>query len=193
MNNELRMARTIKKETILNTVGMYNSTKMTDVPVVIKNGIIQNPEVLRIGDMLLFAGNNEGRRNSGYVGHVEMVYDINGSTVTLAGHGSGRPSTKNMNTYCKSRQATKSDTKLGHRGLIRVRRFIQDDVTPPDEDKDVKQLVITGNSVNIRVGDSTDFESVGTVDKGENLRVRRYRRERMERDCRWQASALGQR
>lgn len=113
---------------VLNTVGMYQSKKLVDVPVVIKNGVIQNPEVLRVGDMLLFAGTDAGRDYAGYVGHVEMVYKISGDTVTICGHGSGTPSTKNMNSYCKSRYNSKtSKTKLGHKGLIRVRRFIADD------------------------------------------------------------------
>lgn len=112
---------------ILNTVGMYQSKKMTSVPVIIKNGQIQNPEVLRIGDMLLFAGSDSGRSYAGYVGHVEMVYEIKGTAITLCGHGSGRPSTKVMTTYCKNRYNSKSDTKLGHKGLIKVVRFIQDE------------------------------------------------------------------
>lgn len=112
---------------ILNTVGMYQSKKMTEVPVVIKRGQIQNPEVLRVGDMLLFAGSDSGRAYAGYVGHVEMVYEISGSNVMLCGHGSGRPSTKKMATYCKSRYNSKSDTKLGHKGLVKVVRYIQDD------------------------------------------------------------------
>lgn len=112
---------------ILNTVGMYESNKLTTVPVVIKNGQIQNPEILRIGDMLLFAGGDSGRKYAGYVGHVEMVGEINGSTITLYGHGSGNPSKKNMTIYCKTRYNTKSSTALGHRGLIKVVRFIQDD------------------------------------------------------------------
>ena len=116
---------------ILNTVGMYQSKKLTQVPVVIKNGIIQNKEVLHLGDMLLFAGTDSDRAYAGYVGHVEMVYKI-GSKITIAGHGSGTPSTKDMDTYCKSRYKQTSSTKLGHRGLIRVMRFIQDDgVTDP--------------------------------------------------------------
>ena len=105
---------------------MYQNKKMTQVPVVIRNGIIQNKEVLRIGDMLLFAGNDSGRAYAGYVGHVEMVYKI-GSKITIAGHGSGNPSTKDLDTYCKKRYNTSASTKLGNRGLIRVMRFIQDD------------------------------------------------------------------
>jgi len=109
---------------ILNTVGMYQRLKQ--VPVTIKNGIIQNKEVLRLGDMLLFAGNDSCRSYAGYVGHVEMVYKI-GSKITICGHGSGTPSTKDIDTYCKKRYSQSASTKLGHRGLIRVVRFIQDD------------------------------------------------------------------
>lgn len=111
-----------------NTVGMYNAKSLVDVPVVIKDGVIQNPEVLRIGDMLLFAGTDSSRSYAGYVGHVEMVYKISGSTVTLCGHGSGTPRKTEMNAYCRKRYNQKTkNTKLGHKGLIRVRRFIVDD------------------------------------------------------------------
>ena len=82
---------------ILNTVGMWTSTKMKDVPVVITNGIIQNPEVLEVGDMLLFAGNDTSRKAYGYVGHVEMVGEISGTKVTLYGHGSGLAKSHEMN------------------------------------------------------------------------------------------------
>lgn len=112
---------------ILNTVGMYTSKKMKDVAVKIKNGIIQNPEILRIGDILLFAGNDTSRKSSGYVGHVEMVGEISGSKYTLYGHGSGLAKKHEMNAYCKSRYNTKSSTPLGRRLLIKVRRIIQDD------------------------------------------------------------------
>ena len=107
---------------ILNTVGMWNSKKLVDVPVTIKNGVIQNPEVLRIGDMLLFAGNDVGRKSAGYVGHVEMVGEISGGTVQLYGHGSGLAKKHEMNAYCRSRYNTKSVTPLKRRLLIRVRR-----------------------------------------------------------------------
>lgn len=118
---------------ILNTVGMYTNKNFTDVPVKISKGIIQNPSVLRIGDMLLFAGNDKNRKYAGYVGHVEMVYSISGGTYKICGHGSGNPSVKNMNDYCKSRYNTKASTPLGNRGLIKVVRSIQDDTASPIE------------------------------------------------------------
>lgn len=128
---------------ILNTVGMWNSSKLTDVDVVIKNGIIQNPSVLRVGDMLLFAGTNSGRKSAGYVGHVEMVGEISGNTIMLYGHGSGNPKRHEMNAYCKSRYNTKtSKTSLGHTGLIRVRRYF---VGTGTDDKDTFTVLHNGS------------------------------------------------
>ena len=156
---------------ILNTVGMYQSMKMTDVPVTIKNGIIQNPEVLQVGDMLLFAGTDSSRAYAGYVGHVEMVAKISGKTVTIYGHGSGTPRATEMNAYCKSRYAKKTNTKLGHRGLIRVRRFIQDDpeavVKNPTVTVSGPKVKITGGTVNVRSGPDTKYQVLDVAKKGE--------------------------
>lgn len=108
-----------------NTVGMYSSKDMVDVTeVVIKNGVIQNPEVLHECDILLFAGSDSSRSYAGYVGHVEMVAAVSsgGKKVTIYGHGSNRPRSTEMNAYCKSRYQQKTSTKLGHKGLIKVRR-----------------------------------------------------------------------
>ena len=147
---------------ILNTVGMYNSTKLTDVPVTIQNGIIQNPEVLRPGDMLLFAGTDTSRAYAGYVGHVEMVAKITDSKITLYGHGSGTPRATEMNAYCKSRQSKKTDTKHGTKGLIRVRRFIRDDAASAGPG-----VRITGGTVNIRSGPDTAYPVLDVAKKGE--------------------------
>ena len=155
---------------ILNTVGMYQSKKMVDVDVVIKSGIIQNPEVLRVGDMLLFAGKDSSRAYAGYVGHVEMVAGIGGGKVTIYGHGSGTPRATEMNAYCKSRYNSKTSTKLGHKGLIRVRRFIVDDVkavTPnPEVTVSTPKVKITGGSVNVRSGPDTRFQVLDVAKKG---------------------------
>ena len=111
----------------LNTAGMWQCKALKEVDVTIKNGVIQNPGALRIGDMLLFAGTDSGRAYVGYAGHVEMVGEISGSTVYLYGHGSGTPRRIEMNTYCKSRYSSKTSTKVGNKGLLKVVRFIQDD------------------------------------------------------------------
>ena len=156
---------------LLNTVGMYQSKKMTDVPVTIKNGIIQNPEILLPGDMLLFAGTDSSRAYAGYVGHVEMVAKISGKTVTIYGHGSGTPRSTEMNAYCKSRYAKKTNTKLGHRGLIRVRRFIQDApeavVKNPTVTVSGPKVKITGGTVNVRSGPDTKYQVLDVAKKGE--------------------------
>lgn len=135
---------------ILNTAGMWTSKKLVDVPVTIKNGVIQNPSVLRIGDMLLFAGTSAARKNYGYVGHVEMVGEISGSVIQLYGHGSGRPKRHEMNAYCKSRYNTKTkNTPIGNTGLLKVRRFIVDDKTEPENTLGSRVLKkgMTGNDV----------------------------------------------
>lgn len=58
----------------LNTAGIYNSSKFETVPVIIKNGHIQNPEILKVGDALLFVGNDPSRPLQ--IGHVEYVYKM---------------------------------------------------------------------------------------------------------------------
>ena len=65
---------------ILNTAGMYNSKKLTTVNVEIKDGI-PNEKDLRMGDMLLFAGNDSSRPLR--IGHVEMY--VGGGKI--CGHG----------------------------------------------------------------------------------------------------------
>lgn len=151
-----------------NTVGMYQAKSLKDVPVVIKNGIIQNPEILLPGDMLLFAGSDNSRKYADCVGHVEMVAKVSGTKVTLYGHGSGTPRATEMNAYCKSRYSKKTSTVIGHKGLLKVRRFIWDDaaVVEPAEDGR-KQVVITGNSVNVRSGPGKNYSVLDIARKGE--------------------------
>ena len=81
---------------ITNTAGMYNSAKLTTVDADIAQGIPDTSR-LRPGDMLLFAGTDASRPKR--IGHVEM-YCGNG---IICGHGSGRPSYKDLVAYCKSR------------------------------------------------------------------------------------------
>lgn len=126
-----------------NTVGMYTSKLGKQVDVTIKNGVITDVSKLRVGDILLFAGYDEGRSAYGYCGHVEMVYSINGNTITICGHGSGNPSYKNLNTYCKSRFNKKTSTKLGHTGLIKVVRFIEDDPVVEPKKEETKVVATT--------------------------------------------------
>lgn len=58
----------------LNTAGIYTSSKFETVPVTIKNGHVQNPDVLKVGDALLFVGNDPSRPKQ--IGHVEYIYEL---------------------------------------------------------------------------------------------------------------------
>ena len=110
-----------------NTAGMYNSTLGSIVDVSTTNGVPTNPAQLRVGDILLLAGTDSSRPLC--IGHVEMVYSISGGSVTLCGHGGGNPSYKDMATYCKTRYNAKTGTTKGNKGLVCVKRYVQDDDT----------------------------------------------------------------
>ena len=58
----------------LNTSAMYTSDLFEKVNVNIVNGHVTNPQILKVGDCLLFAGNDASRPLQ--IGHVEMVYSI---------------------------------------------------------------------------------------------------------------------
>jgi hypothetical protein len=58
----------------LNTAAIYESNLFESVPVSIKDGHITNPEVLKVGDCLLFAGNDASRPLQ--IGHVEYIYNM---------------------------------------------------------------------------------------------------------------------
>lgn len=60
---------------LLNTAGMLTSDLFEDVDCGIKDGHIQRPDMLQIGDALLFAGNKD-RPSFKYVGHVEYIYEV---------------------------------------------------------------------------------------------------------------------
>jgi GH25 family lysozyme M1 (1,4-beta-N-acetylmuramidase) len=127
-----------------NTVGIMNSPLGVEIDCKIKSGVPTDIAALRVGDLLLFRGNDKSRAGARYVGHVEMVYAINGNTVTLVGHGSGKPKTRNMKTYCRTRWLTLvANTKIKNRGLICVKRFIADDTTflsPGDHNEHVRAM-----------------------------------------------------
>ena len=115
-----------------NTEAQIKSKKLEVVPVVIKNGIPAEINLLP-GDLLYFRGTNDQRTKG--VGHVEM-YIGNGQ---ICGHGSGiGPTIKSLKSYCKTRFNMASTTKLQNRGLIEIRRVIlSEDATTTDELKPV--------------------------------------------------------
>lgn len=167
---------------ILNTVGMYNQIgkKFTKVPVVIEKGQIKNPEVLRIGDMLLYRGTNGSRPQA--VGHVEMYWGYDEKGVHwLYGHGSGKPKKSKMVDKNKSRYNSKTSTKWGNKGLFCVARFIQDDgVTVPEDNaptsaetvnKVTEGTRVSAGSWNLRVGPGKEYDSCGVVNGGSPVEI----------------------
>lgn len=111
---------------ILNTAGIYQSAKLVTVDIPIAGGQVQDISQLRVGDMLEFAGTDESRPQT--IGHVEMVHTLSGKDTIICGHGSGRPSYKNMVSYCAQRQNAKTSTKRGNKGLVCVRRYLLDEM-----------------------------------------------------------------
>lgn len=158
-----------------NTVGMMQSPDLQDVDVKIRDGIIQNPTELRVGDLLLFAGTDASRAYAGYAGHVEMIYRMGSAgKITICGHGSGTPRTTEMNAYCRSRFKQKtSKTKLGHKGLIAVKRRIADDgqdgQPTQKEEKKMGKIMVTGATVNLRDGAGTQYPIAKVVRQGDVL------------------------
>ena len=75
---------------LLNTAGMYYSSLFEKVPVNISNGHIINPEILKVGDCLMYAGSDPSRPLQ--IGHVESVYEIKSST------SNNSPSSSTSNT-----------------------------------------------------------------------------------------------
>lgn len=59
---------------MLNTAGIYENSLFETVPVVIKNGHIMNPEILKVGDCILYVGSDPKRPLQ--IGHVETVYKM---------------------------------------------------------------------------------------------------------------------
>jgi hypothetical protein len=135
-----------------NTVGIYLNKAAVAVNCAIKNGVPTDISALRVGDLLLYAGTDSSRAYAGYVGHVEMVYAIKGGKVTLFGHGGGHPKTHDMVSYCRSRQAAETKTARGNKGLIKVVRFIADDVADNPED-DANPTTRTSLSVGMKNND----------------------------------------
>ena len=84
-----------------------------------------------------------------------------------------------MTTYCKSRYNSKSTTKLGHKGLIKVVRFIQDDEgtenatvepqKPATPVTDANTVTITGGSVYVRTGPGTAYSVFKIAHKGDKF------------------------
>ena len=83
--------------TLLNTAGIYHSSLFEEVPVKIKNGHITNPEILKVGDAILFVGSDPKRPLQ--IGHVDWVYEIQGGTKESAPGKAQETDKKTGGTY----------------------------------------------------------------------------------------------
>lgn len=109
-----------------NTASMHYNGRKLDVTIV-DGHIAKGLDKLRVGDALMFRGNDASRPLQ--IGHVEYVFEINGDSedeIVICGHGSGRPSLKNMRTYLTQRQAAKASNGKP-KGLVEVLRFFDAD------------------------------------------------------------------
>lgn len=69
---------------LYNTAGIYNSSIFETVPVEIDRGHIENPEILKVGDSILFVGDDPKRPLQ--IGHVEAVYEIKNAPKPVTGN-----------------------------------------------------------------------------------------------------------
>lgn len=116
---------------LLNTAGMYHSSLWKQVDVKIVHGHVAHEDLkkLRVGDALMFRGNDPARPMQ--IGHVEAVYKISGTSehqIFLCGHGSRRPSIKNMKSYCTLRESANARNGKS-KGLVCILRAIPDEIT----------------------------------------------------------------
>ena len=105
---------------LLNTAGIHWSPKFFTVKVNIENGHIKSPEVLKVGDCILFRGSDPSRPLQ--IGHVEVVAAV---PTLVSGHGSiakvakgGEKVTVELTTLCKGISGCKSEVKTAQRLLI---------------------------------------------------------------------------
>lgn len=139
-----------------NTVAQYQNKNAKVVNCKIVNGVPTDIGALRVGDFFLFAGSDVNRAAADYVGHVEQVHSISGSKVMLFGHGSGTPTVQHeMVSYCKGRQAQKTGTRKGNRGLLKVIRFVDDDAASITPQPEVTVLDMLGTRI-LKYGMSGD-------------------------------------
>lgn len=140
-----------------NTATIHYNFNPAEVPII--NGIPEEAS-LRIGDCLMYRGNDPGRPLQ--IGHVEMYVGNN----TLFGHGSGTPSAKSMTEYCAARQRQRASNGLS-KGLVEVRRFIQDDRI----ETAIYAVLQTTSELNCRTEPDTSSPIVKTYREGTYLKV----------------------
>lgn len=145
-----------------NTAGIHQKGRI--VPVTIEKGKIKDPEKLRKGDCLMFRGNDPTRPLQ--IGHVEMYAGNN----ELWGHGSGKPTVKNIDSYMEMRYNQKASNGKD-KGIVEVRRFIEDDLSGTITDETEIMAGTAGVEVtdNINIRKTPGGEWTGEYKAGERI------------------------
>jgi hypothetical protein len=134
------------KVSLLNTAGIYYSDLFEDVPVKIKNGHITNPEILQVGDAILFAGDDASRPLQ--IGHVEFVYEIDGETNEKAETSYYKKYTGTSTSLVDALAAVgETDTSKCHRTKIAAANGISGYTGTAAQNKKLLQLLKTGKLV----------------------------------------------
>lgn len=118
---------------LLNTAGIYTSSLFETVPVKIKNGHITNPEILKVGDAILFVGSDPSRPKQ--IGHVEYIYSINKETTTTKPSST---STSNSAYYPKCNKSYATLTKALESVHIDSSKETRTKIAKANEIKDYK-------------------------------------------------------
>lgn len=118
---------------LLNTAGIYTSSLFETVPVKIKNGHITNPEILKVGDAILFVGSDPSRPKQ--IGHVEYIYSINKETTTTKPSST---STSNSAYYPKCNKSYTTLTKALESVHIDSSKETRTKIAKANEIKDYK-------------------------------------------------------
>lgn len=130
---------------LLNTAGIYTSSLFETVPVKIKNGHITNPEILKVGDAILFVGTDPSRPKQ--IGHVEFIYTITSTA--------NKPTSNKKSSYylkCASKCTTissaldsiKVDSSKAHRTKIAKANGIAGYVGSSDQNTRLLSLLKAG-------------------------------------------------
>ena len=116
---------------LLNTAGIYTSSLFEEVPVKIKDGHITNPEILKIGDAVLFVGDDSSRPKQ--IGHVEYIYSISEETTTTKPSSTSTSDSayypkcnKSYTTLAKALESVHVDSSKSTRAKIAAANGIKD-------------------------------------------------------------------
>lgn len=132
----------------LNTAGIHTSKYFETVPVKIVSGHITNPEILKVGDAILYRGNNPSRPLQ--IGHVEWVAIVP-----------------------EEKEEKKSDTSSGK--TTSMKKENKSVKSAKYSDKNYSKKYMTTANVNMRYGPGKDkYDVIKVVKKGVSVRCYKY-------------------